>query len=260
MANRRMFSLDVIDTDIFLEMPATSQSLYFHLGMRADDDGFVSAPKKITKLVNCGSDDLQILISRGYVLPFENGVIVLRHWGQNNYIQKDRYKQTIYTKELEMMRIDNGVYSLDTDCIQDVSKLYPQVRLGKVSIDKNNKDISSEPNKFAPPESGILLPLVDKSSYDVPLDKITMWEQAYPGVNVKQELYKMLAWLDSNPTKQKTARGITRFINSWLEREQNSGRAKGVKEDAGTGRQRIKSANEIAREIERERASGNNLD
>lgn len=119
-----------------------------------------------------------------------------------------------------------------------------------------NKDISSESNKFAPPGSGILLPLVDKSNYDVPIDKITMWEQAYPGVDVKQELYKMRAWLESNPTKQKTARGINRFINLWLDREQNSGKAKGVKADAGAGRQRIKSANEIAREL----AAENNLD
>lgn len=131
MANRRMFSLDVVDTDKFLDMPATSQNLYFHLGMRADDDGFVSSPKKITKLVNCGKDDLNVLISRGYVFPVGDGLIVISHWKQNNYIQKDRYKRTIYTKELENLVIDNGVYNLDTACIQNVSKLETQDSIGK---------------------------------------------------------------------------------------------------------------------------------
>ncbi len=100
MANRRMFSLDVIDTDKFLDMPATSQNLYFHLGLRADDDGFVSSPKKITKLVNCGSDDLNVLISRGFVIPFDDGIMVITHWKQNNYIQADRYKRTLYQEQL----------------------------------------------------------------------------------------------------------------------------------------------------------------
>ena len=99
MANRRMFSLDVVDTDKFLDMPATSQCLYFHLGMRADDEGFVSSPKRITKLVNCASDDLNVLVSRGYVLPMGDGVVVLTHWKMNNYIQSDRYKPSVYQEE-----------------------------------------------------------------------------------------------------------------------------------------------------------------
>lgn len=136
MANRRMFSLDVVDTDKFLDMPATSQNLYFHLGMRADDDGFVSSPKKITKLVNCGNDDLNVLISRGYVIPVGDGLVVIRHWKQNNYIQADRYKRTVYQSELAELKVNNGVYDLDTGCIQSVSKLEAQDRLGKDSIDK----------------------------------------------------------------------------------------------------------------------------
>ena len=115
MANRRMFSLDVVDTDKFLDMPATSQNLYFHLGMRADDDGFVSSPRKITKLVNCGNDDLNVLVSRGFVLPVGNGIVVITHWKQNNYIQKDRYKPTIYQKEVQKLVEKGGVYELDTE-------------------------------------------------------------------------------------------------------------------------------------------------
>ena len=132
MANRRMFSLDVVDTDKFLDMPATSQNLYFHLGMRADDDGFVSNPKKITKLVNCGNDDLNVLISRGFVIALEDGIVVIRHWKQNNYIQGDRYKPTIYQHQMAALSINGGVYELDTNCIQSVPNLEAQDSIGKI--------------------------------------------------------------------------------------------------------------------------------
>lgn len=138
MANRRMFSLDVVDTDRFLEMPVTTQALYFHLGMRADDDGFVSSPKRITTLVGCNEDDLKLLIAKQFVIPFESGVLVISEWNINNYIQKDRYKSTIYQKEKEMLHKENGVYRLDTFGVQDVSKTDTQVSIGKNSIDKSN--------------------------------------------------------------------------------------------------------------------------
>lgn len=137
MANRRMFSLDVVDTDKFLEMPASSQNLYFHLGMRADDDGFVSNPKKITKLVNCGNDDLNVLISRGFVIELDDGIVVIRHWKQNNYIQSDRRKPTIYQKQMAALSVNGGVYELDTKCIQTVSKMEAQDSIGKDRIDKD---------------------------------------------------------------------------------------------------------------------------
>ncbi len=81
-----MFSLEVVDTDDFLDMPTSAQCLYFHLGMRADDDGFVSNPRKITKMANCSQDDLDILIDKKYIIPFESGVVVIRDWKVNNYI------------------------------------------------------------------------------------------------------------------------------------------------------------------------------
>ena len=147
MANKRMFSLDVVDTDKFLELPASSQSLYFHLGMRADDDGFVSAPKKIANMVNCSIDDLKLLIAKKYLIPFDNGVVVITDWKVNNYIQKDRYHETRYLDEKAMLSINNNVYNMDTNCIQDVSKSDTQVRLGKDSIDNTiSKDIVSSTN------------------------------------------------------------------------------------------------------------------
>lgn len=225
MANRRMFSLDVVDTDMFLEMPASSQNLYFHLGMRADDDGFVSSPKKITKLVNCGNDDLNVLISRGYIFPFNEGIIVIRHWKQNNYIQTDRYKKTIYQQQMAALTVNDGVYEVDVSCIQPVSKVEAQVSIGKDSKGKDRleSDLCPEPVQPSPDLSGIRLPLIDGTDYNVPLSKIEKWSVAYPAVDVKQQLQRMIVWLDANPNRRKTKRGIDRFINTWLSREQDRG-------------------------------------
>jgi len=138
MAKRRMFSLNVIDTDIFIEMPQSSRLLYYELCMRADDDGFVSSPKKIQKMVGCNEDDFKILITKQFILPFESGIIVIKHWKLHNYIQKDRYTSSIYTTEKNILEQDeNGVY---TKCIQDGYEMDTQVRLGKVSKDKDSID------------------------------------------------------------------------------------------------------------------------
>ncbi len=113
MARKRMFDMEIIDTDLFLEMPIGAQNLYFHLGMRADDDGFVSNPRKIQKLIGSNEDDLKILIAKQFIIPFETGIIVIRHWKLNNYLRKDRYTPTIYTQEKALLQEDsNGVYNL----------------------------------------------------------------------------------------------------------------------------------------------------
>ena len=133
MANRRMFSLSVTDTDDFLDMPVSSQLLYFHLGMRADDDGFVSSPRKIIKSINVGIDDLKLLIVKGYVIWFnENKICVITHWKLNNYIQTDRYTATIYKNEYASLSVaKNTPYSLR---IQSVYKMDTQDSIGKDSI------------------------------------------------------------------------------------------------------------------------------
>lgn len=227
MANRRMFSLDVVDTDNFLEMPITTQALYFHLGMRADDDGFVSSPKKIMKIIGCKEDDLKVLITKGYVIPFESGIVVIRHWNQNNYIRPDRYKKTTHEKEKMQLTVKSDIYQLPQVGIpSDIPTVYPgKDSIGKYSIDKVNNinTISPEPDKSAPDQSGIKLPLNDKTYYDVPLSDIELWKDTYPAVDVEGELKRMIAWLESNPTKKKTRRGITRFINSWLSRTRDRG-------------------------------------
>ena len=96
MARRRMFSLDIVDTDAFLDLPASSQSLYFHLGMRADDDGFISSPRRIASAVNASADDLKLLIAKGFIIPFASGVCVVRDWRINNYIQRQIQSDALY--------------------------------------------------------------------------------------------------------------------------------------------------------------------
>lgn len=135
MAKRRMFSLDIIDTDIFMEMPQSSRLLYYELCMRADDDGFVSSPKKIMKMVGCSEDDFKVLITKQFVIPFKSGIIVIKHWKIHNYIRLDRYKETIYQNERDqLIQENNGIYNLGTP--NDI----PKVDLGKDSIELELKE------------------------------------------------------------------------------------------------------------------------
>lgn len=156
MAERRMFSKSLIDSDLFLSMSPTAQNLYFHLAMRADDDGFIGNPLNIQRMIGARDDDMRVLIEKRYIIPFESGIVVIRHWRIHNYIQKDRYKGTVYKAEKSSISLDeDGVYdtvypeciqnvsSLDTGCIQNVSSLDTQDRLGKSkSKSKSNNNIT----------------------------------------------------------------------------------------------------------------------
>lgn len=135
MAERRMFAKTIIDSDAFLDMPLSAQSLYFHLAMRADDDGFINNPKKIQRMIGASEDDCKLLIAKQFVLIFDTGVIVIRHWKLHNYIQKDRYKPTIYQSEISALETEpGGTY---TQCIQDGYNLDTQDRIGKDRIGKD---------------------------------------------------------------------------------------------------------------------------
>lgn len=142
MAERRMFAKTIIDSDAFLDMPLSSQALYFHLSMRADDDGFINNPKKIQRMVGSSEDDLKLLIAKRFIIAFESGVIVIKHWKIHNYIQKDRYKPTMYQDEKSML-VDknNKSYTVETECIHDGYSLETQVRLGKDRLGKDSKEI-----------------------------------------------------------------------------------------------------------------------
>jgi hypothetical protein len=153
MAERRMFAKTIIDSDVFLDMPLSTQALYFHLSMRADDEGFINNPRKIQRMIGASDDDLRILISKRFIITFDSGIVVIKHWRIHNYIQNDRFKPTAYTEEREMLSIKpNKAYTLnkmpmDTECIQDVSKMDIQYRLGKDRLGKDSidkfKEISS---------------------------------------------------------------------------------------------------------------------
>lgn len=147
MAERRMFSKKIIDTDVFLDLPATTQNLYFHLLLRADDDGFITSPKSILRAIRCSEEDLKMLIAKEFILAFQSGVIVLKHWRIHNSIQKDRYRETECPEKAELMLVGNtyeyiqDVSNLYPKCIQNVSNLETQDRIGK---DRLDKDINKE--------------------------------------------------------------------------------------------------------------------
>lgn len=136
-----MFAKTIIDSDAFLDMPLSAQALYFHLSMRADDDGFINNPKKIQRAIGASDDDCKLLILKKFIIAFESGVIVIKHWKIHNYIQKDRYKPTIYQEEKnELIVKENKAY---TECIQNAYSSDTQVRLGKGRLGKD-RDITPQ--------------------------------------------------------------------------------------------------------------------
>lgn len=158
MAEKRMFAKTIIDSDAFLEMPQSSQLLYFHLSMRADDDGFINKPKTIMRIAGCKDDDLRILIGKKFIIPFDTGIVVIKHWKIHNYIANDRYHETKYKDEKAMLVLDeNKAYTLQnsnsyTNCIQSVDEPNTQVRLDKNSIDIDIKKNSSRFTQPTPEE------------------------------------------------------------------------------------------------------------
>ena len=139
MAKKRMFSIDIVGSDAFLDLPYSAQCLYFQLGMRADDDGFVGNPKTIQRIAGTKASDLELLVKKRFLLQFPSGVVVIKHWKINNQIQKDRYTPTVYTEEYQSLYIkDNKSYTeMDASRIQDVSKMDTQISIDKNRLDKN---------------------------------------------------------------------------------------------------------------------------
>jgi len=203
MAERRMFAKTIIDSDAFIEMPTSARLLYYDLGMRADDDGFVNSPRKIMKFSGASDDDMRILSAKKFVIPFESGIVVIKHWKIHNYIRKDTYTETKYKVEKAQLYTDeNNAYStikpLLTSAEEEPSTIRgrsvdepsTQVRLGKDSIVKDSIEIADKPR------------VVD-SSFDV------FWK-AYPRKIAKEDARKAYAVL----MKKKDAPTIERLIES----------------------------------------------
>ena len=141
--------MDIIDSDAFLEMPLSTHALYFHLSMRADDDGFVKNPRKTQRMIGASEDDLKLLIAKRFILPFDSGIVVIKHWKINNNIRSDRYKPTTFIKEKSMIMLkENGAYTeIKSFGIPNDNQVgdnrYPQYSIGQVSIGLGEYSCSS---------------------------------------------------------------------------------------------------------------------
>ena len=152
MAEKRMFTQKIIDSDPFLDMPLSTQALYFHLNMRADDDGFVNNPKRICRTIGASEDDLKLLLAKRFAIGFESGVLVIKHWRMHNTLRKDRYNPTQYQEEFARLDVkDNNAYTeklgnhLATTWQPDGNQLEPQYSIDKNSIDKESIGKESVP-------------------------------------------------------------------------------------------------------------------
>lgn len=263
MAERRMFSLGVADTDSFLALPFSAQTLYLHLSMRADDDGFLANAKSIAKMIGCKTSDLGILEKGGWVISFPSGVFAITHWKVNNYIQKDRYKPTRYQDELRQLAVeDDKAYRLmeegekalpesaeteentvdteciqapeaendtvDTGCIQSVSSLYPQVRIGKDSIgEEEKKGVLRTPKEDEEDSQAPIFTkiLLQNGKWgDIPEAYVSEAEGVYSGVDVREEIRKACMWCQANPKQRK--KDWQRFITNWLSRASSEAKAR----------------------------------
>ena len=147
-----MFAKTIIDSDAFLDMPISARLLYYDLSMRADDDGFLNNPKKIQRMIGCSEDDLKLLIAKNFIIPFESGVVVIKHWKIHNYIRNDRYKETVYQEEKALLEVkENKAYTLG---IPNGYQMDTQVRLGKDRLgeDSIGKDIICDSDESPPPK------------------------------------------------------------------------------------------------------------
>lgn len=153
MAERRMFAKTVIDSDLFLEMPQSSQLLYFHLSLRADDDGFINNPKSIMRNVGSKEDDIKLLIAKQFIIPFESGVVVIKHWKIHNYIRNDRYKPTQYQQEIKQLKLDeqSEYQVVDNVGIPNGNQMDTQVRLSKVSLELGKSKVNKDTVRFVKP-------------------------------------------------------------------------------------------------------------
>ena len=213
MANKRMFSLSVVDTDKFLEMPLSSRLLYYELGMRADDDGFVDNWKKILLFTGLKEDDMKVLISKQFILPFESGVLVIKHWRMNNYLQKDRKKSTNYQEELKMLEISSGgEYFIKKSvenkgfkkiCIQNTDNMDTQYSIDKNSIDKNSIDIYSPAKQ-------------DNIPYKEIIDYLNFKTSSKYKYNTKKTKDIIKARFNEGFTKEDFIKVIDNKCNEWL--------------------------------------------
>ena len=207
MAERRMFAKSIVLSDVFLDMPMSARCLYFTLGMLADDDGFVGSPRSIMRQCGASTDDLQILLAKRYVLGFESGVIVIKHWKINNYLQNDRHRDTTYLEELGTLTLDNKnaytekIKGQESDqCIQDGYILDTQDRLGKDRLGKVSIGNNTPPTPSLPePDT--------KNNPNPTVDKTTA---AYNGITAKDVISEWMSKFNSIGGLQKVRKATVK--------------------------------------------------
>ena len=182
MARKRMFSTQITESDSFMEMPLSAQALYFHLGMSADDDGFLNNPKRIQRVIGANEDDLKLLIAKNFVIAFDTGIMVIKHWKINNYIRSDRYTPTVYTEEKALIyEKPNKAYSLGipNDYQTDTQTRLDKTRLDKVVVYDFNEELSIEEIH---------------NLYETYLNAYELIEQVQAEVNKKHTILKVSAY------------------------------------------------------------------
>ena len=208
MAERRMFAKTIIDSDAFLDMPPTAQLLYFHLAMRADDDGFINKPKSIMKSVGSRDDDLKLLIAKKFVISFPDGIVVIKHWRIHNYIRKDTYNETNYKDDKGMLALDeNKAYTLVDGLRQlSVDGSLTQDRLGKDRLGKDSIEESSAKRKrFAKPSVDEVKAYCNEKGYAIDAQHFI-------------DYYESNGWkVGKNPMKDWKA-----TVRTWASRERSS--------------------------------------
>ena len=219
-----MFAKTIIDSDAFLDMPITARLLYYDLGMRADDDGFVNSPRKIMRTVGASMDDMNILIAKKFVIPFDIGVVVIKHWKINNYIQSDRYHETKYIEQKKLLEVEpNGAYHIeDSDnlipCIQDGYNMYPQIRLGKVSIEEDSVE-DSIPQKKTDDKGDDERFLTFWETYGKKVGKKNA-KKAFAKINPDEELFqKIMDGIEKYHKSRKWVDGYRKEPATWLNGE-----------------------------------------
>ena len=210
MAKKRMFSIDIVGSDAFLDLPYSAQCLYFQLGMRADDDGFVGNPKTIQRIAGTKASDLELLVKKRFLLQFPSGVVVIKHWKINNQIQKDRYTPTVYTEEYQSLYIkDNKSYTeMDASRIQDVSKMDTQISIDKDRLDKNSREVEKHAHGFF---ANVLLTddelqklAAEIPNYEEYIEKLSHYIESN-GKKYKSHYATILMWYRKDREKQPAA-------------------------------------------------------
>lgn len=231
MAQRRMFSLKITNSDPFTSMPLSTQCLYFHLSMNADDDGFIDGVKRIRNMINATEDDLRLLLSKGFVIPFESGVCVIKHWRIHNYIQKDRYTPTMYEEEKQLLSVDKrGAYTSvplpipevpklpdNTDDNTNVSKMDTQDRLGKDRLGKDRLELENN-GAGAPTRTRFIPPTVEEVAEYCKLRGNNINPQYFV------DYYETRNWKVSGKTTMKDWKAA---IRTWEQNNFNNGKGGG---------------------------------